>query len=324
MMRIGRYVLVGLVFGGAFSAIGAGKQEFLLDGVAAVVNEHIITVGDVMSAVEPMKRRISVAPDTKAYKKEVAHLYESSMQSLIEKFLILDSDEAAKIQIPEWYVDRRVNEIIKESFAGDRTRFMNILARDRQTFQQWRSELKDHITISSIRSMKVEHSICVSPIEVAAFYEKEKERFVSPGRIQISMIVLNKNTAANTTDVANQLKGRIEAGDDFAALAKAHSDGTYADKGGDWGWIEPDILRSDLREASDGMKEGEVAVVAAKTEIYIFRIEARKDSVKREFKDVQPIVERELKRKKADVESKAWVELLRKSAYIKVNELNLE
>ena len=69
---------------------------------------------------------------------------------------------------------------------------------------------------------------------------------------------------------------------------------------------------------------GEVAVVDGKADIYIFRIEAKKDSVKREFKDVQPIVERELKRKKADAEGNAWVELLRKSAYIKVNELNLE
>ena len=324
MMGFGRYLLVGLVFGCSLTASGAEKKALLLDGVAAVVNEHIITVGDVMSAVEPMKRGISSAPGTAARKKEVARLYESSLQSLVEKFLILDSDESAKIDIPEWYVDRRVNEIIKESFSGDRTRFMNVLARDRQTFQQWRSELKDHITISSIRSMKVEHTVKVSPSEVAAFYEKEKERFVSPGRIRISMIVLSKNTAANTKEMANQLKGRIESGEDFAQLAKTHSGGTYADKGGDWGWIEPSILRTDLRDAADGLKVGEVAVVDGKADIYIFRIEAKKDSVKREFKDVQPIVERELKRKKADAEGNAWVELLRKSAYIKVNELNLE
>ncbi len=303
----------------------AEKKELLLDSVVAVVNEHIITVGDIAATIEPMKHRISAPAGSKAYKEEVMRLFEGSREALIEKFLILDSEESAEIQIPDWYVDRRVNEIIKDRFAGDRTQFMNILARDRQSFEQWRSELKDHITITSIRTMKIEQNVCVSPLEVAEFYEKEKNRFVVPGRIRVSMIVLEKGTGSTESEeLAEMLKKRIIGGEKFAELAKKYSAGTYAEKGGDWGWIDPSILREDLREASKAMEPAEVGIVNGKNDVYIFRVEERRGEVKKDFKDVQPIVERELKRRKADVEARAWVSLLRKSAYIKINETDFQ
>lgn len=303
----------------------AEKTELLLDSVVALVNEHVITVGDIAAAIEPMKRRISATVGTAEYKKEVKSLFDGALDALIEKFLILDSDESEKIKIPDWYVDRRVNEIIKDRFAGDRTRFMDILAKDRQSFEQWRDELKDHIVISSIRGMKIENNVSVSPVEVAEFYEKEKGRFVVPGRIRVSMIVLEKGTGESEPEaLAEMIKKRIQDGESFSELARKYSTGTYAGKGGDWGWIDPAILREDLRDASDAMKVGEVGIVNAKEDIYIFRVDERKGSEKKDFKDVQPIVERELKRQRADEEVSAWVSLLRKSAYIRINETDFQ
>lgn len=315
-------LFIGLMFG-CFSVAGAKDASFV-DGVAAVVNEHVITVGDLSAAVEPMERRISAPRGSVAYREEMKKLFVGARDALIEKFLILDCEDASKIQIPEWYVDRRVSEIIKDSFAGDRTKFMNILARDRQTFEQWRGELKDHITISSIRTMKIEQNVSVSPLEIEAFYKKEKDRFVVPGRVRISMIVLERgDSAEDPKALAEILKQRVEKGEKFELLAKKYSSGTYADNGGDWGWIEPSILRKDLREATDGMKVGEVGIVQGGAEVYLFRLEARKDTVEKSFKDVQPIVERELKRVKADEEARVWLDLLRKKAFIKISEVKL-
>ncbi len=321
-----RWILLSALLCFAAGSVRAQqKGEYLLDGVAAVVNEHVVTVGDIMSSIDPLRHRLASAGSSADQKKEVRALYESALESLVEKFLILDSEESSRIQIPEWYVDRRVDEIIKESFAGDRTRFMNILARDRQTFEQWRSELKDHIVISSVRGMKIDSNVSVSPSEVLAFYKKEKGRFVVPSRIKVSMIVLDKaQKADDPAALAEMLKKRIEKGEDFAGLARKYSSGTYAQNGGDWGWIEPDILRKDIREAADAMEVGEVGVVEGKGEVYIFRVEDRKDAVKKEFADVQPLVERELKRQKASAEAKAWIELLKKSAYIKINDVSLD
>jgi parvulin-like peptidyl-prolyl isomerase len=313
-------VLLGLADAGA-----GQEKEVLLDGVAAVVNEHVITVGDIMAAVEPLRQRLSAAATPDERRKELAALCQGALDSIIEKFLILDSEESKKTEIPDWYVDRRVEDIVKESFGGDRTRFMNVLARDRQSFEQWRSELKDHITVSSVRSMKIDQKINVSPVEMHEFYEKEKARFVVPGRIKVSMIVLDKaGKADDQVAVAELLKKRILGGEDFGGLARKYSSGTYAENGGDWGWIEPSILRADLRDASESMAVGDIGIVDGGSEVYVFRVEARKDEASRAYEDVEPMVERELRKQKAAEEVKAWIGLLKKGAYIKINEINLE
>lgn len=303
----------------------AGKAEVLLDGVAAAVNEHVITVSDVLAAVEPMKRSISAAPGTADYKKALEELFVEARDSLIDKFLILDSEDSKKVVIPDWYVDRRVNEIVKDSFGGDWDRFMDVLARDRQTFEQWRSELKDHILISSIRTMKIDQNAAVSPTEIAELYEKQKERYTSPGRIRIRMIVLERKPGAEDPMVlARKLKEQIDGGDDFAELAGQHSVGTYAEQGGDWGWIEPDILREDLRKGIDALEAGGTGIVDAGEEVYIFKVEEKRESREREFKDVQPLVERELRKIKAEAEGRAWLDVLRRTAFVKINDTEVK
>lgn len=303
----------------------AEGDRVLLDGVVAMVNEHVITVGDITSAVEPLKRRIAAPANSPDFMEEVRRLYDESRDALIQKYLILDSDEAEKIKIPDWYIDRRVDEIIKDSFSGDRTSFMNVLARDRQTFEQWRNELRDHILVSSIRSMKIDQNVSVSPVEVAGYYEAEKDRFVVPARVRIGMIILEKGSGADDPAVlAAMLKERIDSGEDFAGLARKYSKGSYAEKGGDWGWIDPSILREDIMKATSLLKTGETGIVEGEGEVYLFRVVDRQDPVKQAFKDVQVVVEQELKRKKADAECRAWVEVLRKRAFVKVNEMELE
>ena len=57
-----------------------------------------------------------------------------------------------------------------------------------------------------------------------------------------------------------QLKLRIEGGDDFAELAKSHSNDTVsAAKGGDLGWVSPGDLVPEFEEVMNGLKPGEIS-----------------------------------------------------------------
>lgn len=67
-------------------------------------------------------------------------------------------------------------------------------------------------------------------------------------------------TSVQARDKAEQLKLRIESGDDFALLAKGNSDDPgSAIKGGDLGWTTPGALVPEFQKMMDSMDPGQVS-----------------------------------------------------------------
>ena len=59
----------------------------------------------------------------------------------------------------------------------------------------------------------------------------------------------------------NELRARIEAGEDFAQLAQRYSDDTgSAHNGGDLGWVSPGVMVKPFEETIFGLQDGEISV----------------------------------------------------------------
>ncbi|MCI0505287.1 MAG: peptidylprolyl isomerase [Gammaproteobacteria bacterium] len=76
-----------------------------------------------------------------------------------------------------------------------------------------------------------------------------------------------------------QLKQRIESGEDFAQIAKAHSDdkGSAAD-GGNLGWVNPGVMVREFEEAMNQLQPGEISV-PVKTQFgwHLIKVEDRRE-----------------------------------------------
>lgn len=67
-------------------------------------------------------------------------------------------------------------------------------------------------------------------------------------------------SAADAEKKINDLRRRIEGGEDFATLAKTHSDdATSANGGGDMGWFPIDTYGPQVGEVISGLKDGELS-----------------------------------------------------------------
>jgi len=303
----------------------AGDERKILDGVAARVNGHLVTVGEVLNILRPEHQRIQGRVGDDEYRRHMRRAYDDTLQSLVEKYLILDSPEAAQIQIPDWFVERRIETIIQDAFGNDRTRLLEVLARDRQTYEEWRDEVREHVKASTVRSMAVEDRVKVSPLDVRKAYEAAPEKFLLPLRVRLRMLVLD-GSAPDMDAVralADALMKRLSAGEDFAALARTHSSDVYAARGGDWGVVEPAILNPALRDAVMDMKSGEVrGPLQVADQFYVLKVDERMDPAVAPFEQVQGEVERELRRAAADQLYKEWMARLRKSAFVTVPDLD--
>ncbi len=114
-----------------------------------------------------------------------------------------------------------------------------------------------------------------------------------------------------------QLKDRIEEGEDFAELAKAYSeDKASAVKGGDLGWINPGDMIPDFEKEMDSLSTGEISE-PFKTRFgwHIVQVLGR-----RQYDGTEELTiakaRAAIKKRKAKEEEQSWLMRLRNEAYV--------
>jgi peptidyl-prolyl cis-trans isomerase D len=87
-------------------------------------------------------------------------------------------------------------------------------------------------------------------------FEQQKGRFISPEQRLVSHILVEVSASADEASKqtarqkADELAQRARAGEDFAELAREHSDDIgSSENGGDLGWLEPGVMSETFEEA---------------------------------------------------------------------------
>jgi peptidyl-prolyl cis-trans isomerase SurA len=318
--------LVALAIGGA--ARLAYAERTVLDGIAASVDGHVITIGDLAEAVEPVRRQFATKLSGAELSAKLRGAYAEGVESLIERRLILDSPAKENLNIPEWAVERRIGEIVRDMFKGDRAALLDALAQDRMTFEQWRERMREGIVLQAIRGKMVDDNVRISPHAVRQVYDSHLENYRSPETARLRMIVLKKGSgpdaAAQGRARADDLRRKLLAGADFATVARENSEGSKAEQGGDWGWIEPGTLRQELAKAVAAAKLSTVSdVIETDEELYLFVVEGRREAAIAPFPKVYSQIEKELRRQESSRLYRRWIERLKERSFVKTFELPL-
>lgn len=314
--------VIGLIF--ACLVAPAQSERVRIDGVAAHVNESIITVSQVMAMVRPVQRQLANTYSGDELDVKLRKAYGDALDSLIGRQVILDEYARSEARLPEWVIDNRVDEIIRETFGGDKIAMMAALSKDSITFEEWRTQIHDHMVVASMRREHVDRHIRISPKHARSVYESNQSKYRLPAQVKLRMIAMKKASTDNATEQKRQeivgVLKRLKAGEDFAVLARAKSEGVRTADGGDWGWIEPStVLSLDLSGAVKKLATGEISdVVETAQEFYILKIEGRKSEATAAFKDVRQQIERELRLTESETVYKAWIQGLRARSYVNV------
>lgn len=114
-----------------------------------------------------------------------------------------------------------------------------------------------------------------------------------------------------------QLRERIEQGEDFAALARVHSDDTgSANAGGDLGWLTPGQASPDFERAVEGLKLNELsAPVRTPYGVHLIQVlERREHDISAELN--LSSARQQVHTRKADERYEQWLRQLRDEAYV--------
>lgn len=310
----------------ALSALRVQAEAVTVEGIAAYVNDAVITVGDVKDLVAPLVPQMRETYRGREFDERYREAYGSALRDLVATKLIMkayEADTKVNKEAVEKHVDKKVNEFIQERFDGDRQAFLKALKSERLSLDDWRKRLRETVVVGLMRNREVESQAIVSPREVRRAYEENSERYRRPEQVRLRVILVHGST--NATDravrakLADEIAGRLKAGEDFADQARRFSEDGKSDKGGDWGWMDLADLRPELARAVAGTPAGSASgVIDVDGDYYLVKVEERHPAGQVPFEDVRAAIEKDLLRKETRRLFDLWIERLKKDAYIEI------
>jgi parvulin-like peptidyl-prolyl isomerase len=279
-----------------------------------------------MAMIEPLRDRLKAAYEGKELEEKLHESWQRALDALIERALVMEEYEQEAQKLPERVLDSELASTVTEQFGNDRAAFFEALAESRMTMEEWRQRAKESIVFAVLRRREVIEHVVVPPRLVREQYEARLEQYRLPEQVKLRMIALQRGeTEQDRTvklDEARQIRSRLIAGEDFAQIARSASEGAKADQGGDLGWVSPADLRPELSSVARSLRAGTISdVIEAGQELYLLKVEARKDASVVPFDEARVQIEDDLRKAEIERLHKAWIERLKRKHYVKVFDL---
>ncbi len=307
----------------------AAQQAEVIDGVAAIVNKDVITISQVRELIGARERSLRDVYSGPDLANKVKEMRLAALKDLIDRQLVVQ--EFKKMQekganIPDYVVDDRVQQIIREEFGGDRSAFVRTLQAQGYTVTRFKEIEKEKIVVQAMRQSKVNDDFVISPTQIQNFYNKNKGSYAIPEQIKLRMIILREGVAGdvpgteNKAQTAEEIRQKLVGGAEFDRMAEMYSeDESTRDSGGDWGWIERGTLNEELSKVAFNLRPGEVGpVVKIGDSYYIMLVEAKKNAAVKPMGEVRDEIERNLIQQERMKVQQRWLDTLRAKAYIKI------
>ncbi len=324
MKRPGIQLLLSLSLIALLSGPAAGQRRSIpIEGYAAVVNDRIIMVSDVMGPIQQHQRSLAATYKGKDLEQKMAGLYRDSLDRQVERALVLEQFEADEGVVPDRAIEDHMDSIIRTRFNDDRRELMNALSQEQLTLSEWRNQLKEELIFSIMRRQAVFDNISLSPTEVRAHYDANIETYHTPAQLRLHMISVSKGeTRESIIEQASRIKTareRILAGESFETVARELSEDSKAEQGGDWGLRAPGDLRKELANLAASLPIGEISsAVVAGDNFYLVQVDERVEEMTVPFGEVQEGLTEELRGLEAERIHKEWIARLKKNHYVKI------
>ncbi len=292
-------------------------QPVPVDGYAAIVNKRVITVSDVLAGLQTLESQLRNRYRGEQLAEHLEIAYQRTLETLIERALILEEFEQMEGRIPESLVDDQIRDIISENFNHNRAAFIEALAEDGITLKEFREQMRERLMVMFLQREAVLNYVAVSPGAVRQAYQARRDEFHTPEKIHLRLIAIQRGESEEPKDnkayrKAEDILEKLRAGHDFAELARTLSDGAHAERGGDWGWVQPDILRPELAERAAGLEPGHISdILETREAYYIMRLEDRQDKALKTFEEVQDMLYRELRTAEEERLYRIWIDRLK-------------
>ena len=220
-MKISRLVLLLCALASiALAGCGGSSQDVPEDAVAVVDGQDIARSDYEALIAQAKKSYANQKRDFPAAgSQEFQTLRNQAVQFLVQREQFEQKAADLDVEVTEKQVDARLEQIQKQYFAGDKAKFEKQLKEQGITEKQVRNDIRSQIVSEKIFA-QVTGEVKVTEAQIADYYAKNKAQYSQPESREVRHILVK------TKKQADALYAQLQAGADFAALAKKFSEDT--------------------------------------------------------------------------------------------------
>ncbi|MBW1648478.1 MAG: peptidylprolyl isomerase [Deltaproteobacteria bacterium] len=322
-------VVAGLIWMGLAGPVSA--QETKTEGSqaarqadaapAATVNGETISKGqldrELASIQGRMARQGHPVPD-----ESLAQIRGQVLDRMIGEELLFQESRKQKIRVDDQKIQAQIDEM-SQSFE-DKAAFDLALANAGLSREALTERLRRQMAIQQLIEDKIVAGVTVAEGRAEEFYKANPEIFAQPEQVRARHILIRTGAEADAAAKAearkqiDEIRQKAIDGEDFAALAKTHSqDPGSKENGGDLGFFARGQMVKPFEDTAFALKENEVSqVVESPFGFHIIQVTGRKPAETIAYETVKPRILEHLKQQAIREKLDAYVDGLRQGAKI--------
>ncbi len=225
-------------------------------GIAAVVNDDIITHSDVYARIELGLSGSNMAntPENRA------RFYPQALNSLIEEQIRMIEAERLNIQVQQDQIDAAITSIAQQNNV-DPQFFRETLSQTPRILRSLEQQLRSQISWSNVIRQRLRPQINITEADIDNFIN-DVNKNKGKSEYRISEIVLRYEDSQATNDqkkLAGDLVKELKNGAPFFRVAQQFSQGKEARNGGAIGWVLEEFLDPKVQTVVQTMNKGDIS-----------------------------------------------------------------
>lgn len=309
-----------LLVGGLAHAV---EQEKPKEPAAAIVNSTRIPMSDVDREIQAV---MANNPELRS-KENIAILRkmrQEALDFLINRELIFQESEKANLGPQDAEIDVELAKV-KQRFPTQEA-FEQILKQQGLTEEKLRGLIRRGLMMKKFMEVKIRPiAEPVTDKDIADFYEEKKEGFVESEKVSARHILIKVSADASDQEKADARdkietvlkEARGEA--DFAELAKKHSEGPSAPRGGDLDYFGRGQMVKPFEDAAFSLEPGQISeIVETQFGYHIILVQDKKPKRQLKLEEVGEQIEKALNDEEIDIALEKWLEPIKDKADIKI------
>lgn len=291
-MRCGRiFVAAFAALAAAFAAPGGAAAKTVVDGIAIVVNDTVVTLSEYRRKAERIRRQEPEMPKDKV------------VQTVIGDVLVKQAAAKNKIEVSGTEIREAISRF-KQSLDLDDAGLVAMLGEKNYTFNEFFEDMKFQIlTTKLVQSEVARRGLLVDDEKIEAVYRKINPGADTSAQVRIAHILVPNDSGDSLGEARELAETARSEGANFARLAEDHSvDARTANDGGDLGYFKYDELIGPLRKAVEGAEPGDVnGPVVSRAGLHIVKVLSIKPEGVLIPAEVKEILVEELAMKEAEL-----------------------
>ncbi|MCC6073069.1 peptidylprolyl isomerase [Massilia sp. GCM10020059] len=253
----------------------ASSSANVIDSIAVVVNDEVITRNEVAKRVEAVIQRMRAA---NAQIPDRADLQRQVIESMIVERAQIQLAKEMGVRVDDAMLDRAIGGIAEQQKMNVQ-QLRDALEKEGTTFPAFREEIRSEMMLQRLRQHEVDNKIQVSDAEVDTFLAARKAAAAERVEMNLAQIRVRIPENASPEQIAarraraEEIARQLRTGGDFAKIAATYSDAGDALKGGEIGWLDSQRLPEAFAKALTPLKPGQVTpIIKSATAFHILKL----------------------------------------------------